>query len=156
MRAPKSFPALAASLLTATLLLMTALPATAFTLKEQMLVDSYEKSLKIAAQHALGEMRPTADYLTSEVQRIREAETLDGGKLKARMKVVWKFPLLDDRYVMVIDVWITPDDKAIYLTRYKLHSDDNRVPILLSTDERVRVLLQTLGMVEVEQKKDDF
>jgi hypothetical protein len=56
----------------------------------------------------------------------------------------------------VVDIWITPDKNAIYLTRYKLYSDNNRVPILLSTDERVRVLLQTLGMVEVPTTQDDF
>jgi hypothetical protein len=156
MRTTRHVPAFAPALLAALLLLTATLPAAAFTLKEQVLVDSYEKSLKIAAEHALGKMRPTAEYLTSEVERIREADPLDGGKIKARMKTVWKFPLLDERYVTVIDVWITPDDKAIYLTRYKLHSDNNRVPILLSTDERVRVLLQTLGMVEVQPKKDDF
>ncbi|MGE4292860.1 MAG: hypothetical protein AB7E32_11705 [Desulfovibrio sp.] len=156
MRITRHVPAFVPALLAAALIFASALPGAAFTLKEQVLVDSYEKALKIGAQHALGEMRPTAEYLSSEVQRIREAEPLDGGEIKARMKAIWKFPLLDDRYVTVIDLWITTDDKAIYLTRYQMHSDNNRVPILLSTDERVRVLLQTLGMVEVKQKKDDF
>lgn len=156
MRTTRPLSAFAPALLAAILILVSALPAAAFTLKEQVLVDSYEKALKIAAQHALGKMRPTADYLSSEVDRIRESEALDGGTTKARMKVYWKFPLLDEHYLTVIDIWITTDDKAIYLTRYKLHSDNNRVPILLSTDERVRVLLQTIGMVEVKTKKDDF
>ncbi|SKA93863.1 hypothetical protein SAMN02745704_02524 [Paucidesulfovibrio gracilis DSM 16080] len=138
------------------MLLCVALPASAFTLKEQMLIDSYEKAIKTAAEHALTEMRPSAEYLGSKIQRIRESEALDGGTIKARVATAWKFPLLDDRYQTVIDIWITPDDKAIYLTRYKLHSDNNRVPILLSTDERVQVLLQTLGMMEVESSQDDF
>lgn len=154
---PQWFSTALRGVLLALLLLAAALPAAAFNIKEQVLVDSYEKALRTGAQHALGEMRPTAEYLSSSVERIREAEALDGGEIKARMKVVWKFPLLTERYVSEIDLWLTPSDKAVYLTRYKLHSDENRVPIVLSTDERVRVLLQTLGMVEVKnQKKDDF
>lgn len=148
-------PALAIPLATM-LLLGAATFASAFTLKEQVLVDSYKKSLQVAAEHALGEMRPSAEYIGSTVERIRKSEALDGGTVKARMNVTWKFPLLDERYQTVVDIWITPDKNAIYLTRYKLYSDNNRVPILLSTDERVRVLLQTLGMVEVPTTQDDF
>lgn len=143
-------------ILTILIVMTMTMPVLAFTPKEQVLAGSYKESLGYAASYALNQMRPTVNYTSSKILRIKESDMLEGGLVKARMETHWTDALLKDPYVTVIDVWITPDGNAIYLTRFKKYSDNNRIPIVLSTDERCRVLLQTLGPVEVKEQKDDF
>ena len=122
-------------------------------------LSRFKDAVERAAKHALLEMRPTARFQSASVvvdtdgaPRIREATSDEGGKIKARVEVSWITAFTGNNKTTVIDVYLTEEAGAIYLTRYKLYSDNHNIPITLPTDARVRVKVVEGGAA----KSSDF
>jgi hypothetical protein len=124
------------------------------------LAAAFSDAAQDAAKYALTEMRPTADFQSASIvteggiPKIRETSVDDGGQIKVRVSASWITAFLRTNRYMVVDVWLTVEGNGVYLTRYKLYSDDHNIPITNSQDMRCKKYLGSVGTGS--SKKDDF
>jgi hypothetical protein len=130
-------------------LFLVGIPATGEPKDDDELLR-FADAIEYGGKYALLEMRPTARFQSASVDRIRMSDKEDGGTVKARVRTTWITAFTGKTRTTVIDIWITPEGKDVYLTRYKLYSDDHNIPILNDQDARVKVKLV------IGKKKDDF
>jgi hypothetical protein len=124
----------------------------AHALSEKEMATIFAEAIEDAGKYSLTEMRPTAKFNNINIERIRESEKSDGGEVKARVATYWTTAFTGKTRTTVIDVWLSTKSNEIYLTRYKLYSDDHNVPIANPQDARVEVKLGNVG----KGKNDDF
>lgn len=115
------------------------------------LAEKFANAIKTAGQYALTEMRPTASFDDISLERIRQSEPHEGGDIKARVSAYWTTAFTKKSRTMVIDIWLSVEGSEIYMTRYKLYSDDHNVPIMNKTDMKTRVRVSNM-----KSTSDDF
>lgn len=119
---------------------------------DNRLAARFAEAIEESGKYALTEMRPTARFNSVSLQRIRESDISEGGNVKARVATYWTTAFTAKSRTTVIDVWLSVKNGQIYLTRYKLYSDDHNVPITNPQDQRVSVYLSNIG----SSRRDDF
>lgn len=120
---------------------------------EQQMALRFADSVELAGKYALTEMRPTANFQGASLNRIRQSAEEEGGNIKARVSSYWITAFTGKKRTTVIDVWLTHRNDGIYMTRYKLYSDDHNIPIMNPQDMKTNVRLIVSGN---GNQADDF
>jgi hypothetical protein len=122
---------------------------------EDQMAARYADALQDAAKYALTEMRPTASFRDASLERIRSSDQSEGGDIKARVSTSWVTAFTGKNRRTVIDIWISVRSDGLYLTRYKLYSDDHNIPIANPQDARVQVKMSSTSSGST-RRRDDF
>ena len=123
---------------------------------EEQLMARFADAIQDAGKYALTEMRPTARFSGASVERVRASNSSDGGDIKARVATRWVTAFTGKDRLTVTDVWLTVASDGIYLTRYKLYSDNHNIPITTPQDARLKVRLDASSSGGGSSRSDNF